>query len=316
MKIAIYGAGSTGCFLGGLLAQQGCDVTFIARPATLSTIEDNGGVTLTNYAGLKIKVKPSGLLSKIDNVIYDVVFVMVKCHALESIVGELNSMTNQHSVIVFMQNGLGWYDHIAQQLSDRELVKGITTFNVVADKAHYHQSTEGCFIFENVPELRFLADKGVFNNQEYFVLTDEINSVIYGKLLLNLNNALNAVAKKPIKACLEDRHYRRRLAAAMDEWLAVCQAFKVKPYQFTKVAPHTVPKILRLPNWLFKLLASSMLAIDPTARSSMSDDVTNKRKTEVDYINGAVVQLAEQCELLSPVNESIVEQLHDIENSY
>ena len=86
-----------------------------------------------------------------------------------------------------------------------------------------------------------------------------MQSVIYGKLLLNLNNALNAVADQPIKTQLENRKLRRVYAAAQREWLAVAAAEGVELVQFTAVKPSLMPAILSLPNWIFLRLAKAML---------------------------------------------------------
>ena len=53
-----------------------------------------------------------------------------------------------------------------------------------------------------------------------------------------------------------------------------------------------VPRILRLPDWLFRRVARRMLAIDPEARSSMWEDLDRRRRTEVDDLQGAILALA------------------------
>jgi len=102
--------------------------------------------------------------------------------------------------------------------------------------------------------------------------------MIYGKLLLNLNNALNAVTDLPIKQQLSHYKNRRILAKAMKEWLAVCEAADIQFHQYTKVKPSWLPTILLLPNVLFTFLANQMFYIDPKALSSMWEGITGKRK--------------------------------------
>jgi len=55
MNIAIFGAGSIGCYLGGQLAHAGAAVTFIGRQRFKSEIEDNG-LTLTHFERDEIKL--------------------------------------------------------------------------------------------------------------------------------------------------------------------------------------------------------------------------------------------------------------------
>ena len=73
-----------------------------------------------------------------------------------------------------------------------------------------------------------------------------------------------------------------------------------------KVIVQLIPFILLLPNSLFKIVASSMIKIDPTARSSMYEDFMLGRHTEIDYLNGEIVDLAKHLNIPSPVNSAIM----------
>ena len=76
--------------------------------------------------------------------------------------------------------------------------------------------------------------------------------------------------------------------------------------QVTAVSPKRLTGVLRLPTWLFRILARRMLKIDPEARSSMADDVDRGRPTEVDAICGAVVRLAQAHRTKAPLNARMV----------
>ena len=89
---------------------------------------------------------------------------------------------------------------------------------------------------------------------------------------------------------------------AQQEALVLLDYAKIKPAKLTAVPTHLIPKLLSLPNPLFKLLSRKMLAIDPLARSSMQDDLIAGCPTEVDWINGEVLKLAEQCGRQAPIN--------------
>ena len=64
--------------------------------------------------------------------------------------------------------------------------------------------------------------------------------------------------------------------------------------------------LLRTPNFIFKRLAAGMLKIDESARSSMWEDLQMQRKTEVDYINGAVINLAHSLGQTAAINSRMV----------
>jgi len=71
--------------------------------------------------------------------------------------------------------------------------------------------------------------------------------------------------------------------------------------------------LLRLPDFLFTRIAATMLRIDPEARSSMWEDLQAGRRTEVDYINGAVLKLAATIGRDAPYNRRIVELIRRAE---
>ena len=96
----------------------------------------------------------------------------------------------------------------------------------------------------------------------------------------------------PLATQLADRRWRRLLAAQIEEALAVLKAAGITPARIEGVPPRPIPRILRLPDWLFRRVARRMLAIDPQARSSMWEDLERRRPTEIDYLQGAILALA------------------------
>lgn len=323
MKVAIFGAGATGCYLGGILANAQVDVTLICRDYVKAPIVEHGGIGLSDYLGNASRAMPSQIVCSIDElkcneqtpIVFDIVFVMLKCQHIMSISQDLAAITDETSSIVFMQNGLGSFDEITNSIKQRALYQGITSFNVLAmENCTYHQGTEGGFICQAFPQLQQLCSH-VNREREVIEPTNNIKGVLYSKLMLNLNNAINAVADIPLKQELEQASFRKLLAKAMKEWLAIVRAEEVQLVQFTKVKPSLVPIILSLPTWLFKLVAKQMLLIDPKARSSMWQDIQDGKLTEVDYLNGAVVRLGKKHGIETPVNQQIVEQIKQLEQS-
>jgi 2-dehydropantoate 2-reductase len=67
-----------------------------------------------------------------------------------------------------------------------------------------------------------------------------------------------------------------------------------------------IPGLIALPDAIFSRLARRIVAIDPHARSSMWDDLEAKRPTEIDYLQGEIVALAERMGRDAPVNRALV----------
>ncbi|WP_299571612.1 2-dehydropantoate 2-reductase [uncultured Shewanella sp.] len=320
MNIAIFGAGSTGCYLAGELLMAKQNVSLICRERIKHSIIDNQGITLTSYQGLHQKVMPTALITEIEanTPTFDLIFVTLKCHQLSNITEQLLQLTHKQSTIVLMQNGLGSFDEITQALSkypeqSRFVIQGITPFNVLQKElATFHKGTEGEFIFANTPHTQ-TVHQAMLSNGLSCTLVDDMAPIIYGKLLLNLNNALNAITDVPIKQQLSQAPTRKLLSLAMKEWLNVCKKAHLPLAQFTKVKPQWLPLILSLPDFLFTLLARQMLDIDPEARSSMWEDIQANRKTEIEYLNHAVVKLGQQHQVATPVNAAIVTAVNKLE---
>src|SRR6185503_6007423 len=126
-----------------------------------------------------------------------------------------------------------------------------------------------------------------------------------GKLIINLNNALNALAGIPLAEELADRRWRRLLAAQVEEALGVMKAAGMRPAAIEGVPPRAIPFILRLPDALFRRVARRMLAVDPQARSSMWEDLRRGRPTEIDYLQGAILALARTSGVEAPLTQRI-----------
>ena len=137
----------------------------------------------------------------------------------------------------------------------------------------------------------------------------DMRSVQWGKLLINLNNPVNALSGLPLKAQLLERDYRRCFAALVEEAVGVLDAAGIAPAQLVALPARRLPALLRLPTWLFRMVAARMLRIDEHARSSMADDVSLGRRTEVDALCGEVVRLAEAQGMEAPRNRRMVELL-------
>jgi 2-dehydropantoate 2-reductase len=142
---------------------------------------------------------------------------------------------------------------------------------------------------------------------------NDMQQVQAAKLLLNLNNAINALSDIPLRDELAMRDWRRCLALAQREALRIFDAAHIHPARLTPLPPHWFPRVLELPDVLFRRIASRMLAIDPLARSSTWDDLAAGRRTEVDYINGEIVTLADSLQLTAPVNARLVGLIREAE---
>lgn len=144
---------------------------------------------------------------------------------------------------------------------------------------------------------------------------DNITGVQWGKLLVNLNNALVALSNLPLREQLSQRPWRALFADQWREALRVVKAEGIDPVSTTPLPASLTPFILKLPDALFQRIAASMVKIDPTARSSMWEDLQRGRRTEIDHLQGLIVTLAERHGLQAPLAARIVKLIRSAEQA-
>jgi 2-dehydropantoate 2-reductase len=315
-EICVFGAGSIGCYVGGRLAAAGAAVRFIGRERVVAEVREHG-LRLTDWRGADLKVPSAQVHVSTGHEALasaDLVLVTVKSAATEEAGRALAEGLKPGASVISFQNGLHNADVLRGLLPGRTVLHGMVPFNVAAQgQGHFHAGSEGTLEVERhavlTPFLDAFARAGLPLKQHA-----DIVAVQWAKLLLNLNNAVNALADLPLKEELSQRAWRRCLSLAQREALAVLKAAGVRPAKLTPLPPGWIPALLGAPDAVFATLAKKMLAIDPKARSSMWDDLHAGRKTEVDYLNGEVVRLAHQHQRSAPVNARLVELVHEAED--
>lgn len=305
------GAGAVGCYVGGCLAAAGVPVTLVGRPRVLDALAQHG-LTLTDRDGACRQVAAAALNLQ-ATVPADarpaLVLLTVKSGATASAAADLAAVLPPGTPVLSLQNGIANADVAQRAAPALAALPGMVPYNVAElGPGAYHRGTAGRLASVAHPVLQEWA--GVFDAAGVPLdLHADLRAIQWGKLLLNLNNPVNALSGLPLRAQLLDRGYRRCFAALIDEALGVLRAAGIAPAQMTAVAPHLLPRLLRLPDWLFRRVAAPMLRVDAKARSSMADDLALGRRTEVDALSGEVVRLARAHGLNAPRNAKMVELL-------
>jgi len=311
--IGIAGAGSIGCFVGGMLAAAGRRVALLARPRVIGEIESNG-LRLTSFEGLDCSIPSNQLtLSEDPSILGNtgVVLVTVKSADTAGVAEIIARHAPADAVVVSLQNGVGNVALLRQRLPGRCVLAGMVPFNVIAPgKGRFHRATSGDIVIEQ-------DDAGTANQLSVPGLklrpSSNMTGVQWGKLLVNLNNALNALADLPLRRQLAQRPWRALLADQMAEALAAMRAEDIKPVSPTPIPAAWMPPLLRLPDLIFEAMLGRTMKIDPEARSSMWEDLQRRRTTEIDYLQGVITEIADRRELAAPLSRRIVKLVRKAE---
>jgi 2-dehydropantoate 2-reductase len=316
LNVAIFGAGSIGCFVGGAWAAAGVPVSFVGRERIGREIEENG-LTLTDYSGWRARlaaeqvdfsVKPAALAKA------NIIALCVKSTGTAAAAKEIARHARKGALVISFQNGVSNVDTLRAVLKQRfEAVAGMVPYNVAAlGHGRFHKGVAGDLVAQDVPALRSLAER-IGEGPARLRLAADMRSIAWGKLLINLNNAVNALSGRTLLEQLRERDYRRVVAASIVEAFGLLEAAGVEPAKIGPVPPKLLPHVIASPDLIFNNLFLKIQKIDARARSSMADDLKAGRPTEIAYLNGEVVALAKRLGREAPVNAAIVSLVRQAE---
>lgn len=312
--IVVAGAGAIGCFVGGLLAAAGHHVTLLGRASVLDQIAGHG-LTLSDFAGLDVHVPATRLALETDPGCLagaDLVLVSVKTGATAELAAQIAARCADTVPVVSLQNGLEAIGVLTNALPGRDVRAGMVPFNVVpVAGGRYHRAVSGDILIGtgSSGDLATVLTVAGLKLRE----TDRITAIQWGKLVVNLNNALNALSGLTILEQLLDRGWRRLMADQMAEALAVLAAAGIDVQPTTPLPARLIPVVMRLPTGVFRRIAAQMITIDPTARTSMSYDLAAGKLTEVDALQGRIVKLGQQAGVPTPINSRVHKLIHRAE---
>lgn len=315
VKIVVHGAGSIGCFVGGIWASLGMDITLLGRDYIGEAIR-NSGMTLTDYNDFHTKLNADDINFSTDPAILataDIIALAVKSTGTETAAAEIAAHAKEGAVVLSLQNGISNVAKLEQLLPKQIIVAGMVPFNATnMGSGHWHKGLRG-HLFASQNNLLAPLQSTTKDSPAMLQLVDDMPSVAWGKLLLNLNNPLNALSGKTLANQLRERDYRLVWAATVREALPVLKVAGITPARISPLPPTWLPGFASTPNFFFNNIGLKMQKIDARARSSMAEDFDAGRRSEIDYLNGEVVKLAEKHNLEAPYNRAVVSLIKEAE---
>jgi 2-dehydropantoate 2-reductase len=275
------------------------------------------GLALSDPEGFSVKFEPDRIqfATKAGPALRqaDIILLCVKSTGTEAAAREIGRHAKGGAVVISLQNGVTNADTLRKRLPRQSVIQGMIPYNVVRlGPGRWHRATWGDITFEDEEVTRMLAER-IGDRPGRLRLSRDMKSVAWGKLIFNLNNAINALSGMTILEELGQRDFRRVFAAAIIETLNLLDKAGIEPAKIGKVGPRLLPHVIGSPDFIFKKLFLKVQKIDPKGRGSMADDFAADRPTEIDYLNGEVVRLAESLGLHAPVNAAIVDLVKQAE---
>jgi len=303
-KIAVLGAGAMGSFFGGLLAEHGLQVVLIDVWADHVNNINSQGLKIEGVGGdRRVKVRASMEPEREEPV--DVVFVQCKAAHTKSALEGAKNMFKKDTVFISFQNGLGNEELIGDVVGVQNTLGGLTAQGANIEgpghiKAHTNLTTwigeMSGGESERVNQLcQLFSDHGLPCEA-----SKEIKKQIWCKLLYNLAvSPMSTLTNMSLRNVFETPGSRQVANLLIGEGLAVAAAEGVDIP--AEEADHILQKVIdsRQEN-----------------KSSMCVDVLKSRHSEMDFINGRIVTLAQRYGIPAPVNTSMVFLVKALESKY
>ena len=212
-RAIIYGAGRIGMCLGGCLLSSGWTVLFVGRKRLIDEIKEHDNkLKISDFRGSEMSLEYDNnnflfceKLSSNDVQEGDYILITVKRAASEEVAEELKALDLPKVNVISFQNGVGNKDIYEKNLPKQNVLTAIFGANVIKydDEPHFRLATTNPALIEK-NSISDILYRGLIYGQENGTpyidceIRDDMQSIMYGKLLLNLNNAVNALVGKTL----------------------------------------------------------------------------------------------------------------------
>ena len=277
------GAGAVGCYYGGMLARAGHDVVLIARPQHLQAIASAGLRLQTLTFDEQVHLKASLDASAVQGA--DLVLFSVKSSDTEAAGRLIKPFLSTDSLVMCLQNGVDNADRLRVVLPRQAVAAAVVyVATEMVGPGHVKHNGRGDLVVEPSAAaagvVQALVAAGVPTEVSY-----NVRGALWAKLILNCAyNAVSAITQLPYGRTVVGVGVQDLMRDVVAECLAVAEAEGV---QFSGDVHAAVAQ-----------LAGSM----PSQFSSTAQDLTRGKPTEIDYLNGLIVQRGKALGIATPAN--------------
>jgi 2-dehydropantoate 2-reductase len=306
MKILVLGAGAIGSVFGGFLAKGGNSVCLVGRRSHLDEIKQQGllieGIWGTHRVHTLIGYERLSDLETSASLTFDVILLSVKSYDTESILKELLIHYPDPCPVVSLQNGLGNIEKIEKLVGKKKTIGGRVIFGVEFVEPGRVRVTVSAdkTVIGGLPGgirkgfVKNLAGKFTAANIPTGV-TDDIQRYIWGKVIYNC--ALNGLAT------LMNVHYGALLSSESSKYILT----KIIEEMFAIIKQRNIVLDWQKAEEYQKILFDSLIPLTFKHHPSMLQDIIRHKRTEIDALNGAIVEMGRETGTGVPFNWAITQ---------
>ena len=293
-KIYVLGAGAVGCYFGGLLARAHHDVTFIARPERAAALNASGLELDCKAFHETVKVKASSDLSVLSDA--DLVLLSVKSLDTERTMADVKSILPSKAVILSVQNGIANIDIASKIVANPVYVAVVyVAAGMIGHRTMKHHG-RGELLIGNMKESALGDEQNLKEICKLFEAADvpctispQIKREMWLKFLVNCSfNAISGIGQIPYGEMVKSHGVVKLIEEITREFLAIAALENVNITLADALAAN-------------ESIATTMV----TQISSTAQDLSKGKMTEIDFLNGYIVELGKRYGVATPYNESV-----------
>jgi 2-dehydropantoate 2-reductase len=312
MRVAVIGAGAVGGTIAALLERAGHSVDVTARGEHLAAIAANGLRLSGAWGEHTAHVNASPVLTRSP----DLAIVTAKALDAEAALLANASMLVGIPVVV-IQNGLRSVAVARRAAPRSDIVGGLALFAASLLSPGQVSVTTAGSTYLGGDLLPTLYASRVLGAVMPVTSTGNFEGAQWTKLIVNQVNALPAITGKSVQDVIADRRLRGVMTESMREAVLVGFARGVEFEKLQGLSPRMLRLLVRLPpvvGQALPLLMRVRMGTTPNPGSTLQS-IRRGQATEIDYLNGAVVDAGRELGVPTPVNERLVEMVHAVERS-
>lgn len=315
MKTAVIGCGAIGGLFLGYLANRKLDVAGVARVYQNDSFSADGLIIQGIKGNYRIYPKTdTSLKEKTDLAIF-----ATKINDLKSVIKD-NLDFLKDAVVLSTQNGVRADYILKEYFPEEKIITGIVMFGATFYPPNrVVHNFDGDLILGNIFDVEPPAIAGVKNTLDAVfntVILPNIKGAKYLKVFVNLNNCIPAVLGLSMQECFADREIAQLAIELNREAHYIIQKSAISlenlpGYPKQRLESLVTMDIKEAASLFSKIMTS--LSKEPLD-GSILQSIKRGKKSEIDYINGEIVRLAEEKKLPAPLNQKIVHLVHEVED--
>jgi len=317
MRIAVIGAGAIGCLVAAYLKEKGEEVTLVGHSSTVKAIKEKG-ISVSGVRGnFLVHISASDTL----NYIPELAILATKTQDINCAL-QNNSHLLQSSLLLIVQNGVQADNLAAKYLNKEKIISSIVMFGATnLEPGKVVHNFEGSWVLGNFFNHKLsesvLSLSLVLNKAFPTVICEDIKGAKYLKIFVNANNCLPAIIGKSMQEVFSDQGISRISIAIWKEAFGIIDSVGLQLVSLPGFPAENITKLTSMPVELAAQVFSqrmSSLSKEPLY-GSILQSIMRGKLSEVEYINGEFVRLAEENNLSAPLNKVLVEMVHEVEKS-